>query len=92
MYVYGIPSESGVLTAEDDHLLEDVDNEEKYNFKLTDALRRAKKTRGRLFAGHTFYVTPKVPVDLKLLRNVVISGGGQVGPRFMLDELHRIMG
>lgn len=27
----------------------------------------------------TFYVTPKVPVDVKLLKNVVMAGGGQVG-------------
>ena len=58
--------------------MKDSDNEKKFKFKLADALRRAKSVRGRLFTGHTFYVTPKVPVDLKLLRNVVTSGGGQV--------------
>jgi hypothetical protein len=41
-------------------------------------MRRAKDIGGRLFLNHTFYVTPKVPVDLRLLKNVVISGGGQV--------------
>ena len=58
--------------------MKDSNNEKKFNFKLADALHRAKSLGGRLFVGHTFYVTPKVPVDIKLLRNVVTSGGGQV--------------
>jgi mediator of DNA damage checkpoint protein 1 len=74
----GTSADSGWSAAEGEYLLEDTVNEKKFNFKLADALQRAKKIGGRLFAGHTFYVTPKVPVDLKLLRNVVTSGGGQV--------------
>jgi hypothetical protein len=66
--------------------LKDSENEKKFQFKLADALRRAKSLGGRLFAGHTFYVTPKVPVDIKLLRNVVTSGGGQVS--FTLVTFH----
>ena len=42
------------------------------------SLRRAKELGGKLLAGHTFYVTPKVPVDTKLLKNVVNACGGQV--------------
>ena len=33
---------------------------------------------GKLLAGQTFYVTPKVAVDTKLLKNVVNACGGQV--------------
>ena len=43
------------------------------------SLRRAKELGGKLLAGQTFYVTPKVPVDTKLLKNVVNACGGQVG-------------
>ena len=42
------------------------------------SLRRAKELGGKLLAGQTFYVTPKVPVDTKLLKNVVNACGGQV--------------
>lgn len=59
-------------------MLQDTKNEQKFNFKLADALRRAKTVGGHLFDGMTFYVTPKVPVDIKLLKNVVSAGGGQV--------------
>ena len=42
------------------------------------SLRRAKELGGKLLTGQTFYVTPKVPVDAKLLKNVVNACGGQV--------------
>ncbi|KAL4242530.1 hypothetical protein ABKN59_011898 [Abortiporus biennis] len=66
------------ILAEDDYLLNDPDNEKKFGFKLSEALDRARKNPGRLFAGITFYVTTKVPVDAKLLKNVVSSAGGLV--------------
>lgn len=66
------------LTAESDYLLKDAAGEAKFGVKLADALRRAKANQGKLFEGMTFYVTPKVPVEFKLLKNVVASGGGQV--------------
>jgi hypothetical protein len=71
-----------VATAEEKYLLQDSKNEKKYAFKLSDALRRAKAVGGRLFDKTTFYVTPKVPVDVKLLKNVVNAGGGQVSVLF----------
>lgn len=45
-----------------------------------DAMARAKGPGGgsSLFKQMTFYVTPKVSVDTKLLKNVVSAGGGQV--------------
>lgn len=52
--------------------------EKKYSFTLANALKRAKKNPGKLFAGKTFYVTPKVSVDRQLLKNVVTANGGQV--------------
>jgi hypothetical protein len=64
-------------TAEDDYVLNDPTNETKFNFKLSEALDRAKSA-GRPFVKKIFYVTPKVPIDMKLLKNVVIACGGQV--------------
>jgi hypothetical protein len=60
------------------YALVDPVNEKKWGFKLTDALKRAKANKGQLFVGITFYVTNKVPVDKKLLKNVVSAHGGQV--------------
>ncbi|KAI0744292.1 hypothetical protein C8Q80DRAFT_889499 [Daedaleopsis nitida] len=58
--------------------IKDEETEKKYSFSLADALKRAKQNAGKLFAGVTFYVTPKVPVDTKLLKNVVSANGGQI--------------
>ncbi|KAF8647813.1 hypothetical protein AX16_006533 [Volvariella volvacea WC 439] len=66
------------LQPEEKYILEDAANEVKYGFKLADALERAKQLRGTLFVKKTFYITPKVPIDLKLLKNVISSSGGQV--------------
>ena len=65
-------------TAEEQYTVKDEATEKKYNFRLTEALARAKDNAGQLFAGIQFYVTPKVPVETKLLRNVVTANGGQV--------------
>ncbi|KZT00911.1 uncharacterized protein LAESUDRAFT_731846 [Laetiporus sulphureus 93-53] len=66
------------LLPEKDYLLVDPASESKYGFKLSDALLRAKENNGKLFAGMSFYATPKVPVDTKLLKNVVMASGGQL--------------
>lgn len=59
-------------------MLSDPVNEKKWNFKLADALKRAKANKGQLFADKVFYVTNKVPLDKKLLKNVILAHGGQV--------------
>lgn len=64
--------------AEEDYLLEDQTNERKYNFQLSDTVAKAKTLKGQLFAKRTFYVTAKVSVDHKLLKNVITAFGGQV--------------
>ncbi|KAG6825628.1 hypothetical protein H0H92_003009 [Tricholoma furcatifolium] len=66
------------LLDERNYLLRDKVNEKKFDFVLADALERAKELRGTLFAKMTFYITPKVQVDIKLLKNVVTACGGQV--------------
>ena len=66
------------LLAEDPYLLSDSENEAKYAFQISDTIHRAKRNGGKLFANKIFYLTPKVPVDVKLMKNVVVSGGGQV--------------
>lgn len=63
-------------SAEQNYLLRDEAGEEKFSFKLKDAIERAKK--GKIFAGKTFYVTPKVQTDMQLLKNVIIACGAQV--------------
>ncbi|KAJ6593333.1 hypothetical protein B0H19DRAFT_17663 [Mycena capillaripes] len=64
------------LMPEEDYLLQDDAGDSKYNFSLTDAVSRAKTLKGKLFEGHTFYVTAKVPA-LSILRNVILANGGQ---------------
>jgi len=68
------------LLPEEVYFLQDPENEKKYNFKLMDAIHRAQQNRagGGVFASKTFYVTPKVSIDMKLLKNIVAAGGGQV--------------
>ncbi|TFY79116.1 hypothetical protein EWM64_g4901 [Hericium alpestre] len=56
----------------------DPENEKRYGFKLQESLDRAKANQGQLYADMVFYVTPKVPIDKKLLKNVVAAHGGQV--------------
>ncbi|KAG6880099.1 hypothetical protein C0992_006373 [Termitomyces sp. T32_za158] len=65
------------LLDERKYLLRDKTNERKFEFVLADALLRAKELRGTLFSKMVFYITPKVPVDIKLLKNVVTACGGQ---------------
>lgn len=72
-------------TAEKDFILKDKSGENKYGVTLASALKRAKdfRDKGGLLKGHTFYLTPKVPVDTKLLKNVVVACGGLVRPFFL---------
>ncbi|KAG2097274.1 uncharacterized protein F5147DRAFT_583688 [Suillus discolor] len=71
---------SGKLLPETDFLISDPESERKWNFKLSASLERAKREDGGegLLKGMTFYVTPKVEIDLKLLKAVIASAGGQV--------------
>ena len=65
-------------TATRKYVLADPVNEKKWKFNLADALKRAKENKGQLFAGKIFYVTNKVPLDKKLLKNVISAHGVQV--------------
>ena len=67
-----------LVVAEKGFALQDNAGENKYGVDLKQSLRRAKELGGKLLAGRTFYVTPKVAVDPKLLKNVVNACGGQV--------------
>ena len=64
--------------AEKDYALEDRETEEKYGFKMEKTLQRAKKNKGKLLEGKTFYLTQKVDVDKKLMKNIVAAHGGTV--------------
>ncbi|KII83923.1 hypothetical protein PLICRDRAFT_95612 [Plicaturopsis crispa FD-325 SS-3] len=61
---------------EDEYALQDPESEKKFNLKLSDALERGKLVGGRLLSQKTFYVTPKVKIETKLLRNVIAANGG----------------
>ncbi|KAH8102204.1 hypothetical protein BXZ70DRAFT_986996 [Cristinia sonorae] len=63
------------ILIEDDFLLKDPVNEEKYDFVLSEAVERARARK--VFAGMTFLLTSKVPVDQKLVKAVIVAGGGQ---------------
>ncbi|PSR70783.1 hypothetical protein PHLCEN_2v13345 [Hermanssonia centrifuga] len=65
-------------SGEEEFALKHRTSEKKYGFKLLDAIERSKANSGKVFAGKTFYLTPKVLVDSKLLKNVVTAGGGQL--------------
>ena len=61
--------------------MKDPDTEHKHDFKLVDALTRArelKKKDKRLLAGHFFYFTNNVPVDFRLMKNVLQTNGAEV--------------
>jgi len=64
--------------AEKDYSLKDRETEAKYAFKMTKTLERARKNKGKLLEGKTFYLTQKVDVDKKLMKNVVAAHGGTV--------------
>jgi hypothetical protein len=64
--------------AEKDYSLEDRETEAKYGFKMMKTLERARKNKGTLLEGKTFYLTQKVDVDKKLMKNVVAAHGGMV--------------
>ncbi|KAF9506201.1 hypothetical protein BS47DRAFT_1489475 [Hydnum rufescens UP504] len=64
------------LLPEADFKLDDPDGEQKYHFILDEALQRAK--RGKLFAGFTLYVTPKVGLNLEELEEVIKFAGGKM--------------
>ncbi|KAG2028668.1 BRCT domain-containing protein, partial [Suillus americanus] len=71
---------TGKLLPETDFLISDPESERKWDFKLSASLERAKRQDGGegLLKGMSFYVTPKVEIDLKLLKAVITSAGGQV--------------
>ena len=64
--------------AERDFLLVDRETEAKYSFKMTKTIERARKNKGKLLQGMTFYLTQKVDVDSKLMKSVVAAHGGTV--------------
>jgi len=66
----------GRFLPEKDYLLEDRETEGKYAFKMAKTLERARKNKGKLLEGKTFYLTQKVDVDKKLMKNVVAAHGG----------------
>ncbi|KAI9437338.1 hypothetical protein H4582DRAFT_2077772 [Lactarius indigo] len=66
------------LLPTDKYVLADRISETKWKFELVDSLKRAKANKGQLFAGKIFYVTNNVPLDKKLLKNVILAHGGQI--------------
>ncbi|TDL19364.1 hypothetical protein BD410DRAFT_792173 [Rickenella mellea] len=61
------------------YALVDAANEQKYRFKLSEALERARSSKDRVLEGHTFYVTPSVSLKLnyELLKKFAASAGAK---------------
>ena len=57
---------------------------------MTKTLERAKKNKGKLLEGKTFYLTQKVDVDKKLMKNIVAAHGGtvRISQRFSVTSTH----
>jgi len=67
----------------------DSQSERKWSFALSLYLERAKREdEVNLLKGIAFYVTPKVEIDVRLLKAVVASAGGQVS--FFISKLCRL--
>lgn len=45
---------------------------------MSKTLERARKNKGKLLEGKTFYLTQKVNVDKQLMRNIIAAHGGTV--------------
>ncbi|CAE6451118.1 unnamed protein product [Rhizoctonia solani] len=66
----------GKLQDEAQYRLSDSENEKKYGMTLSESLKRIKANKGKLLAGHTFFVTDKVGVEFKSMQRVIESSGG----------------
>ncbi|KZT24310.1 hypothetical protein NEOLEDRAFT_1242555 [Neolentinus lepideus HHB14362 ss-1] len=75
--------EAGEPLPVDKYLLVDEEGEEKFAFKLSEALERAKLLKRQLFAGKMFHITPKVDRTLNLYKDVIVANGGQISKSAM---------
>ncbi|KAL1658835.1 hypothetical protein GGF50DRAFT_66503 [Schizophyllum commune] len=66
------------LLPESDFPVVDKEGEKKQRIKLTEVVERARALKGKLFAGHTFFITHKTTMDRDLLRSIITANGGQV--------------
>jgi hypothetical protein len=62
-------------------------NEKKYNFRLSDALKKARDAKSKSLEGQTFYSTSRVQ-SLDILKRVVMSSGGKVNETSTQYFLH----
>lgn len=69
-------SENRLLDPED-YLLEDTEGEQKMHFKLSDALVRAQKNRGKLLRGYSIYCTEFVHGGFDTYKSIVETNGGK---------------
>ena len=60
----------------DDYLLEDTEGEAKMDFKLSDALARAQKNKGKLLRGYSIYCTELVHGGFDTYKSIVETNGG----------------
>ncbi len=61
---------------DDPEPLQDLENEERFGFKLSEALERAKINNRHLFRGWTIYVTRDVPGGYETYKEIVELNGG----------------
>lgn len=67
--------EDGEAPPTEDFILEDNENETKFNFKLSRSVARAKSNRGRLLAGVPIYCTEKVRNGVESYRAISEANG-----------------
>ncbi|RKP17616.1 BRCT domain-containing protein [Rozella allomycis CSF55] len=60
--------------------IKDPVNEKKFDFKLSESIEQAKKTR--IFNGMKFYVTKETKAPQNDLKSIILSGGGEVLDNF----------
>lgn len=79
--------------AEKDCLLSDATTEKKWVFKFVDVMTYSKGPKGslNLFKEITFYMMPKVSVNIKLLKNHITAEGSQVQIS-MMPTMHILRG
>ncbi|KAL1671672.1 hypothetical protein EV122DRAFT_226153 [Schizophyllum commune] len=66
------------LLPESDFPVVDKEGEKKQRIKLAEVVERARALKGKLFAGHTFFITHKTTMDRDLLRSIITANSGQL--------------
>lgn len=75
-------------TAAEKYILKDPAGEQRWGFKLADALGRAKEADHKIFTGYNFHVTKSTSPEFKVLEKVIASAGGKVRSEGLVEFFH----